>query len=361
MAFQFKSGFVVLAFVTLGCLSPGLGQISQPTPAPSREHQRIDAVDSEQLPSRDLPGNISGTVVDGSGAVVTGATVKLTRDQSLNQDALSGDNGQFSFANVAPGPFHLTITAAGFATQSSSGILHSGETYIVPRITMQVASAVTEVQVSGLSQVELAEQQIKAQEKQRVLGVLPNFYVSYATNPVPLTAKQKFEMAWRTTLDPVTIVLTGGIAGVQQAQNSFSGYGQGAQGYGKRFGASYADLAVDTFIGSAILPSILKQDPRYFYKGSGSKRSRFLYAMASSVICKGDNGRWQTNYSNILGSLAAGGISNLYYPAKERSGAGLTFSNALLELGAGSAANLFQEFLARKFTRNVPNYDPAKP
>jgi hypothetical protein len=348
MALQFKSGLRVFALVVLGWATTCFGQTAAQTPAPGL-------------------GSIRGTVVDGSGAVVAGARVTLTRegqslheDQSLDQDAQSGDDGQFSFANIAPGPFQLTITSEGFATQTSSGILRSGESYIGPRIALEVPTAVTEVQV-GLSPTEVAEEQIKDQEKQRVLGFLPNFYVSYVHNPVPLTSKQKFELAWKTTLDPVTLVITGGIAGVQQAENSFGGYGQGAQGYGKRFGASYADLAVDTFIGSAILPSLLKQDPRYFYKGSGSKRSRILYAMASSVVCKGDDGRWQANYSNVLGSLAAGGISNLYYPATDRSGAGLTFSNALLELGAGSAANLIQEFLARKFTRNVPNYDSAKP
>src|SRR4029077_10209307 len=141
----------------------------------------------------------------------------------------------------------------------------------------------------------------------------------------PLSSKQKFELAWKSTVDPITFGVTGAIAGIEQAENRFSGYGQGAEGYGKRFGASYADLVTSTYIGGAILPSLLKQDPRYFYKGTGGKRSRILYALANSVICKGDNGHWQANYSGILGSLAAGGISNLYYPAKDRNGAGLTF------------------------------------
>jgi hypothetical protein len=136
--------------------------------------------------------------------------------------------------------------------------------------------------------------------------------------------------------------------------------GQGAQGYAKRYGAAYADTATSTLIGSAILPSLLKQDPRYFYKGSGSKRSRVLYALANSVICKGDNGHWQANYSGIFGSLAAGGISNLYYPANDR-GAGLTFENTLIAIGATAAANVLQEFVIRKLTPNVPNHDPAKP
>ena len=286
--------------------------------------------------------------------------MKLSReDQSPDQEVLSGNDGQFSFANVAPGPFQLTIMLEGFATQTSSGILRSGESYSVPQIAMALATAVTEVRVVP-SRIEVAEDQIKAQEKQRVLGVVPNFYVSYDHNAVALTSKQKFELAWKTTVDPVSFGLTGAIAGIQQAQNDFSGYGQGAQGYGKRFGASYADFVVSTYIGGAMLPSLLKQDPRYFYKGSGSKRSRILYAIANSVICKGDDGHWQANYSSMLGSLAAGGISNLYYPADSR-GAELTFENTLIGIGESAAVNVLQEFVIRKLTRNVPNPEPANP
>jgi hypothetical protein len=308
-----------------------------------------------------MVGSISGTVVDPSGAAVAGARVRLTRQaQPTNQEALSGDDGQFSLSSIPPGPFQLTITAEGFSTQVLAGTLHSGEMYTAPQIALAVATNTTEVRV-GLPRAELAEVQIKEQEKQRVLGFIPNFYVSYIPNAVPLNSKQKFELAWRTTVDPVTFVLTGAIAGVEQAQNDFSGYGQGAQGYGKRFGAAYADLVAATFIGSAILPSLLKQDPRYFYKGTGSTRSRILYAVANSVICKGDNGHWQANYSNILGEVAAGGISTLYYPANGRNGAELTFENAAIGIGETAAANLLQEFLLRKWTPKAPNPAPAKP
>jgi hypothetical protein len=276
------------------------------------------------------------------------------------QEVLSGDDGQFSFANVAPGPFQLTITSVGFATQASAGVLRPGESYTVPQIAMALATAVTEVRVVP-TRTEVAEDQIKAQEKQRVLGIVPNFYVTYFHNAVPLDSKQKFELAWKTTVDPVSFGVTAAIAGIQQEQNDFSEYGQGAQGYGKRYGASYANFIASTYIGGAILPSLLKQDPRYFYKGSGSKRSRMLYAIANSVICKGDNGHWQPNYSNALGSLAAGGISNLYYPAENHDGAELTFENGLIGIGESAAINLLQEFVIRKFTRNVPNQDPANP
>jgi hypothetical protein len=290
--------------------------------------------------------------------------VKLTLDDhSLNRDLLSGDGGQFFFASIAPGPFHLTVEAAGFARQTFSGVLHSGEIETVPPIALNVAGAVTEV-VVGLSraeEVEVAEQEIKVEEKQRVLAVIPNFYVSYIPNPVPLTPKQKFEIAWKTVMDPFTFALVGATAGVEQAQNHFNRYGQGAEGYGKRYGAGYADTVTGTFIGSAILPSLLKQDPRYFYKGSGRTGSRILYAIANSVICKGDNRRWQPNYSGVLGSLAAGGVSNLYYPANDRDGLGLTFENAGIGIGGTAVANLFQEFVVRKLTPKTPSPEPPKP
>ena len=144
--------------------------------------------------------------MDQSGAVIVGARVKLTgEDPSRSQEVPTGDDGQFSFSNVTPGTFQLTISSARFATHTSSGILHSGETYLVPQIALAVAADV-EVQV-GVSPEEVAEEQIKVQEKQRVLGFIPNFYVSYVPNPVPLTSKQKFKLAWKRTVDPITFLL----------------------------------------------------------------------------------------------------------------------------------------------------------
>jgi Carboxypeptidase regulatory-like domain len=315
----------------------------------------------QQPPDQRMPGSISGTVVDRTGAVVAGARVKLVKQgRSQDVEALSGSDGQFSFANVAPGPFQLIITASGFAAQTASGITHAGEIYTIPAIALMVATAITEVQV-GLSRTEVAEEQVKVEEKQRVIGFIPNFYVTYVPDAAPLSSKQKFRLAWKTSVDPVSFGLIGVVAGIQQAQNDFKGYGQGAEGYAKRYGASYADFVSGTFIGSAILPSLLKQDPRYFYKGVGSTRSRIMYAIANSVICKGDNGHWQANYSSILGNLAAGGISNLYYPAEDRNGVGLTFESAAIGIGATAAANIIQEFLIRKLTPNLPANEPAKP
>ena len=253
----------------------------------------------------------------------------------------------------------MSVTAEGFAAQTVSGNVPPGETYVVPQIALVIATEVTEIRVTPSSQIEIAEEQIREQEKQRPLGFIPNFYVSYVPNAVPLTPKLKFKLAARTLVDPVSFGLTAAAAGLEQATRQFNGYGQGAQGYAKRYGAAYADGVTGTLIGSAILPSLLKQDPRYFYKGTGSKRSRILYALAMSVVCKGDNGRWQTNYSAILGSLASGGISNLYYPAKDREGATLTFENTLIGIGTSAAANILQEFVIRKLTPNLPNRNQA--
>jgi hypothetical protein len=237
--------------------------------------------------------------------------------------------------------------------------LRAGEDFDAQSIVLAVTST-SEVNVTA-SQVEIATEQVKEEEQQRVLGVIPNFYVSYSPNPAPLTSRQKFSLAWKTSIDPVTFVVTGIFAGVEQEENTFSGYGQGAQGYAKRYGAGYADGFISTMLGSAILPSWWKQDPRYFYKGTGSTRSRILYAIANSVICKGDNGKWQANYSGIVGGLAAGGISNIYYPASDRDGAKLTFEDAAIGTAESAVQNLIQEFIVKKLTPKIPNYGSGKP
>jgi Carboxypeptidase regulatory-like domain len=327
-------------------------------PADERAESQNQAAD-QRLPG--LPGSIGGRVVDQTGAVIAGAQVRLRSEgPSAALEAQTGDDGQFSFSSVAPGNFRLEVTAEGFASKTVPVTLHSGENEVVPQIALIVLATTTEVQVTP-SLEAVAEEQIKEEEKQRVLGVFPNFYVTYVRDAAPLNPRQKFELAWKSTVDPVNFAVTGAVAGFEQSQDEFNGYGQGAQGYGKRYGAAFADSVSSTFIGGAILPSLLKQDPRYFYKGTGSTRSRFLYALASAVICKGDNGRWQANYSNILGNLASGGISNLYYAGKDRDGPALTFENTLIGIGATAATNLLQEFVVRKFTPGASSHPPDKP
>ena len=356
------SFYCLTLIVLLLCSFPVLAQHPFSTAALDSglpDTTRTVATTLQQLPAPagQSPGTISGRVIDRTGAPVPQAHVRLSRENpSITQEQITNDDGQFSFANTTPGPFRLAVSADGFATQTFSGTLLSGENYNVPPVALPIASTSTEVQVS-MSRIEVAEAEIKDEEKQRVLGIVPNFYVTYDPDAAPLSPKQKFELAWKATVDPVSFVVTAGVAGIEQASNGFGGYGQGAQGYAARYGASYGDLVTGTFIGGAVLPSLLKQDPRYFYKGTGTVKSRILYALANSVICKGDNGHWQANYSAIAGTIVSGAISNAYYPSTDR-GAGLVFENAIIGIGSSAAANILQEFVIRKLTPHAPNYTP---
>ena len=228
----------------------------------------------------------------------------------------------------------------------------------MPEIMLSVATAVTEVRVE-LTQIEVAQEEIKEQEKQRVLGFIPNFYVTYVPDPAPLIAKQKFQLAFRSVIDPFTFVAVGFLAGLQQASDEFGAYGQGAEGYAKRYGAAYGNVVSSTFIGSAILPTIFKQDPRYFYRGTGSKKSRLGYALANAVICKGDNKKWQFNYSEVIGAFATGAISYTYYPEGDRHG--VIWENGLIKLGESAIAGVFQEFVIRKLTPHLQTHAKTQP
>jgi len=350
--FCIASWTMILGLCNAPAAAQSQPQVSEPTIIEAQSNQ--PAPNPASAPNT---GNISGTVVDKDGAVIANATVSLTSGAFTVQVHSSGD-GTFTFTNVPSGPFELSFSAPGFASQKESGTLQPGKNSAPPPVKLAVATTI-EVNVTQTRE-EIAEQQIREQEKQRVFGVVPNYYVTYHQDAVPLNTRQKFQLGWKSTLDPVTIGIAGAIAGVEQATNAYSGYGQGAQGYAKRLGATYADFVAGTFVGSVILPSVLKQDPRYFYKGTGSRKSRFFYAVASAVTCKGDNGHWQPNYSNMLGSLAAGGISNLYYPASDRSGVGLTFQNALIGIGGSAAGAVVEEFFIRKVTPHADNRPPSQ-
>src|SRR5882762_3055707 len=302
------------------------------------------------------PGSIIGTILDQSGAVSVGTVVRLTsEDKSFSRDVVSGDNGQFSFWNVPPGHFNLSINSTGFGNQTFSGELAPEQAYLVPPIVLSIATVVTDVRVT-VDPAEVATEEVKEQEHQRVLGFIPNFYVTYRADAAPLTTKLKFQLAWKSSTDPVTILGTAFLAGVQQAGGQYSEFGQGAQGYGKRFGAAYAGVFASTFLSGAVFPSLLKQDPRYFYKGTGSTRSRIWRAGANSVIWKGDNGRWQINYSNIGGTFGGAAVTSTYYPTKNQ--AAVILSNGFIRLGESSLAGIFQEFVARKLTKRSKGQSP---
>jgi hypothetical protein len=198
-------------------------------------------------------------------------------------------------------------------------------------------------QIPAKTQEQIAAEQIKKQEHQRVLGIIPIFNMSNIPDAVAMTPTQKFQLAFRGAIDPVTFLIAGADAGISHAQNDYKGYGQGAEGYFKRWGASYADSFDGAMLGNALFPTLLHQDPRYFRKGTGSFKSRLWYAMLATVRCKGDNRKWQPNFSNVLGNIAAGGIANLYYPSTDR-GVGLTFERAFTVTAEGAIGSVFLEF-----------------
>ena len=302
---------------------------------------------------------ISGTLTDADGRAVVGAQVKLhLRDSNTDSVTATDADGHFQFTAIVPQRVELSAKAEGFGTATSSAVLQPGQTLELEPIKLGAAANVN-VEVGALSQQEVAEQQIHVEEHQRLAGVMPNFFVSYNWNAAPLTSKQKYELSLRNTIDPVSILIVGGTAGVEQAQGHFEEYHQGAIGYAKRFGANYADLAIGTFLGGAVFPSLFHQDPRYFYKGAGSFWARAGYALSTAVICRGDNGRWQMSYSGILGDMAAGAASNLYYPANDRTGASLTIENGLLSVAFDGVGNLLQEFVFHHFTTGKPKLAPS--
>ena len=197
--------------------------------------------------------------------------------------------------------------------------------------------------------VKVATEQFKAEEKQRVFGIIPNVYVSYENDPAPLTAKMKFKLALKVSIDPVTAAGVLLVASAKQAGNT-PNYGQGWGAYGKRIGAVATDGFSDIMIGGAILPSLLRQDPRYFYQGTGTTGSRIHHAVFSPFVARADNGKSQPNYSTLGGVLASSSLSNLYYPRSNR-GAGLVFGNFAIGIAERIGANVAQEFLLGKFTR----------
>jgi len=183
----------------------------------------------------------------------------------------------------------------------------------------------------------------KKEQSQRALGVVPMFTVTNRKNAPPLTPGEKFHLFARGAFDPFVYVAAGLQAGVGQATNQFEEYGQGASGYGKRYGAALADGISSQFFSNFCYPVLLKQDPRYFRLGEGTVKHRTGYAMAQEFVCHRDKGGRAFSWSNALGAISTGGLSNVYYPQSDR-GWGLTMSRAGISLMWGTVGCLFDEF-----------------
>ncbi len=206
-----------------------------------------------------------------------------------------------------------------------------------------------------------SDEVLKQEEKQRLLGVVPTFNAVNSSERIPpLRPKQKFQLFFKSSTDAFVIGLDAAVAGIGQAEDSNSGvetvknpdgttrrvrygFGQGAEGYFKRFGAAYADTFDGNFWGNAVLPTLLKEDPRYYRLGTGSGLRRFLYAASTTVWARRDSGKWGPNYANVGGNFIGGAISNLYYPSQE-GGVSKTIIGALTVTAEGTFGAELIEF-----------------
>jgi hypothetical protein len=293
-------------------------------------------------------GSILGTVTDVGDDPVSDAAVVLHGPAGERLAAVTKDDGSFAFPNVTPGTANqITVTAEGFEERSEPITVEPGQVNTLADIKLRILAVRRSVTVTYSSK-EVAAQQLNAEEQQRVLGFIPNIYVTYEPHPEPLTAKMKFHLAYKGLSHPTFFAFEGLWAGVEQAAD-MTDYRQGARGYGERFGANLANGVSEGLFANAILPSLLHQDPRYFYQGADTNWSRARHAILAPFICKGDNGKLQPNYSQWGGSLISAGLSNTYYPDSQR-GPGTVFTNFGTSMGLHVALGLAQEFLLGKFT-----------
>jgi hypothetical protein len=299
-------------------------------------------------------GMMIGTATDLYGNVVPDASVILTNTSSgVARQVTADENGAFVFEDIAAGSsYRLKLHAQGYADwQSDLLTITAGKSLIVQHIALMLAGDTVSVTVSG-DNAQLATEQVELAMHQRVLGIIPNFYVVYdSAHAVPLSTKLKFKLALKASTDPVTAIGIGFLAAVDQAANT-PDYQQGLRGYGQRVGSSAADGFSDILIGGAILPSLLHQDPRYFYQGTGTKQSRMQHAIAAPFICRGDNGHSQINFSSLGGDLISSSLSNTYYPQSNR-GANLVFTNFAIGTAGRVINTLAQEFIIPKLSAGM--------
>jgi hypothetical protein len=307
-------------------------------------------------PAQATPGTavITGTLEDPSGKPLPNAPLRIYGSGLVEAIAGSTDaGGNFRITGLHAGTYHVQASARGFLTATSPlVVLGKGEVYRLSITEIPLPKSTTTVKVYA-STLQLATQQVHQEEKQRVLGLVPNFFTSYQPNPAPLNAKLKMKLTFRTMADPFIFGVAAAVAGLEQQQNIYPGYGTGWSGYGKRFGAAYADSNISRFFGEGLYPSLFRQDPRYFYKGTGSFPSRLWYAIRSSFVAKGDNGNWQPGYSEIAGDFTAAGISNLYHAPQDRSFS-TTMRDGGILIGGDALENILREFLSKSLTTNLP-------
>jgi len=306
-----------------------------------------------QIPAAPEPqaGSISGYVVDPDGAAIPHATVSLQGKSPDDKITVTADDsGQFRVAGLKAGTsYAVTVTAKGFGvTTVTTDPLTAGADFTVTGLTLKPAADET---VAAASEKEIAMQEVYEETHQRVLGIIPNYYVVYdRSDEVPLTVGLKYKLAFKTIFDVMTLGGAMFVAGIDQAAHT-PAYVEGTRGFGQRVGYNYAGAASDILIGGAVLPALLHQDPRYYYKGTGTKKSRLLHALASPILCKGDNGKTQFNISSIGGDLASGAIAQTYTPARDR-GAEAVLTGALVVTGGREINAMLQEFVFARLIKH---------
>jgi hypothetical protein len=346
-----KSGIAEAVQPSTSLAGPALLDAPQPATDPQKKG---DA----QAPPSTGTGNISGTVTDAQGDLVSGVTVVLDGITPADHESQAvNDSGFFNFMGLKAGvPYRITIAGPGFEKWTSRPItLSSGQFFDLTGIKLTLTGEASSVTVYSTTE-QIATQQVEIAEQQRVFGFIPNFYVVYdSKNAVPLTNKLKYQLAFKVSIDPVSILGAAFIAGINQAADR-PGYQQGWKGYAQRFGQEYADGVSDIVIGGAVLPSLLHQDPRYYYQGTGTVKSRTLHALSYAFVCRGDNGKLQPNYSTIGGDIASSALSNLYYPESDR-GWGPTLTSVGIATAERAASSLFQEFVLRNLTPSAKRHN----
>lgn len=318
---------------------------------------------TQTAPTSPLKGTatISGLITDVNGGVVPGATISiLGADGTTLRQTTAGPEGDFLLDNLAAGTYKLKIQAQGLQTFEPEAFkLEDGQQFKLPDTALPIANAGQTIDVVMTTE-QIAAEEVKEQEKQRVLGILPNFYTSYVWNAAPMTAKQKYKLALRTSIDPWIFARTAITAGLDQAAGRFPEYDDGGKGYVERYFAAYGSAVTGRFIASAVLPSIFHQDPRYFYRGTGGAPRRALHAIVSSVAARTDHGRVEPNYSHTLGNFAAGYLSRTWHPGGD-NGVSLALENMGIGIGESMVRNLLQEFAFKRISTGTPPFAKGKP
>ncbi len=363
--------FAIAAWVVALALASGSPAASQTQEASVRPVEPLPLDPSTLLQSAQQPAAstagveadavIEGVITDARGGLLPKASVTLEqKGRSALRETTSDSAGHFAFANLGAGSYTVLISAPDLKTFLSPPILLSaGQHYELPETALPVVAS-TSVTVSANS-VEVAEEELHREEQQRIVGIIPNFFTSFIYDAAPLNARQKFKLTSRALIDPTAFIGVAITSSIEQANDTFPGWGNSdAASYGKRYAAGYGDELLTRMFTYAVFPSVLHQDPRYFYLGPTNKTgTRIWHAVSSGIITRGDNGRKQPNYSYVLGTAGAGALSSVYHPASDSAGylAGL---NVGVGIGGKAIQALIREFVWPRFTTHVPAYANGK-